>query len=175
VKRWIVWLPLGALAGLGALFALFSLRNDPHYEPTALVGKPLPVIALATLNGDGTPVSLKATIQGPTFVNLWASWCVPCIQETPTLNAMKATGARIIGIASRDAPDDSRAFLAKYGDPFAEVLVDRDGRASVELGVTAYPETYLVDGGGTIVAKHVGPMTAADAEAMMEKIKSPIR
>jgi cytochrome c biogenesis protein CcmG/thiol:disulfide interchange protein DsbE len=168
VKRWVAILPLVVLALLAVLFAGYGLRHDPKVIPDALVGKPLPDLRLPPLAG-GAPTPVKAQLAGPTFVNVFASWCVPCAVEAPALAAMKAQGARIIGVAYKDEPAASQGFLSRYGDPFAAVLVDRDGRAGIELGVSGVPETFLVGADGVILAKHSGPLLAADAEAMLEK------
>ena len=174
MKRWIAFAPLAVLLLLGALFAGYALRHDPKFLPDALVGKPLPPVALAGLDG-GTPVPLTAALQGPTFVNVFASWCAPCAEESPTLNAMEAGGARIVGVAYKDEPVASKAFLARYGNPFAAILADRDGRAGVELGVSGVPETFLVGADGMVLAKHSGPLTMGDAQAMLEKAQTTIR
>jgi cytochrome c biogenesis protein CcmG/thiol:disulfide interchange protein DsbE len=168
VKRWLAILPLAVLVLLGVLFAGYGLRHDPKYIPDALVGKAFPAVALPGLDG-GAPQPARAQIQGPTFVNFFQSTCVPCIVEAPALAAMKAQGARIVGVAWKDPPADSAAFLRRYGDPFATVLVDRDGRAGIELGVSGVPETFLVAADGRIVAKHSGALSPADADAMLEK------
>lgn len=172
MTRWIAWAPLAVLAVLAALFAGYALKHDPRFIPDAMVGKPLPEIALPRLNGGGPPVSLRSTLRGPTFINVFASWCVPCIQEAPVLEEMRGAGARIVGLATSDEPADTRVFLQKYGDPFAEILVDRDARATIELGASGYPETYLVDANGIIVAKYAeGPLTMAIANDMLAKLQ----
>jgi cytochrome c biogenesis protein CcmG/thiol:disulfide interchange protein DsbE len=175
MKRWLVWTPLAALALLAVLFVGYALKHNPHYVPDKLVGKPVPAVALPTLEGGG-PTPLKATLQGPTFVNVFASWCVPCVQEAPVLAEMKSSGARIVGIATRDDPADTRVFLEKYGNPFEAILVDRDGRASIELGASGYPETYLIDDKGVIVAKYAeGPLTMEIANGMLAKLQTQNR
>lgn len=171
MKRWVAVLPLVVLALLAVLFAGYGLRHDPKVNPAALVGKPMPDLSLPPLAG-GPPERVKAQLRGPTFVNVFASWCVPCAVEAPALNAMKGQGARIVGVAYKDEPSASSAFLRRYGDPFAAVLVDRDGRAGIELGVSGVPETFLVGEDGTIIAKHSGPLLPEDAEAMMEKAQA---
>jgi cytochrome c biogenesis protein CcmG/thiol:disulfide interchange protein DsbE len=168
VKRGVALVPLIVLAALGVLFATFGLHHDPHVNPTALIGKPLPARALSPLAG-GPATPLTAEVQGPTIVNAFASWCVPCAEENPALLALKAEGARVIGVAYKDDPANTRAFLARLGDPFAAVLVDRDGRAGVDLGISGVPETFLVGRDGKVVAKHVGPLEPKDAEALLEQ------
>jgi len=173
VTRWLSLLPLVALLALAALFGVYALHHDPHVQPHALVGKPLPAVTLPAL-ADGRPIPLRdTTAQGPVLVNVFASWCAPCELEAPVLTAMKARGVRMVGVAYKDAPDNTKAFLGRVGDPYALSLVDRDGRAGIELGVTGVPETYLVDAAGVIRAKHTGPLTEADArdlEAQLAKL-----
>lgn len=173
MSRWLAALPLAALAALALLFGLFALKHDPHVQPHALVGKPLPEVTLPGLD-DGRPVSLRqATATGaPVLVNVFASWCAPCEIEAPVLMELKARGVKLIGVAYKDAPDNTKAFLGRVGDPYAQRLVDRDGRAGIELGVTGVPETYLVDARGTILAKYAAPLSPADAQALVARIQS---
>jgi cytochrome c biogenesis protein CcmG/thiol:disulfide interchange protein DsbE len=77
----------------------------------------------------------------------------------------------IIGVAYKDAPPNTQAFIARLGDPFTTRLVDRDGRAGLEFGVTGVPETYLVGSDGMILAKHTGPLTPDAAEELLSKAK----
>lgn len=167
MKRLVALLPLIGLAGLAALFLLFSLNRDPNVKPDALVGRPLPAVALPGLDGS-PPAPLPTTVQGPTYVNLFASWCAPCAYEHPLLTGLTRDGARVVGVAYKDDPAKTRGFLQRLGDPFADVRVDQEGRAGIELGVTGVPETYLVGSDGVIIAKHAGPLTPeiiADLEA----------
>ncbi len=169
MKRWLAALPLVALAALGVLFATFGLHHDPHVNPEALVGKPLPADRLPPLQG-GPPVALTSTLKGPTLVNVFFSTCAPCVEEHPALLALKAQGVRIVGVAYKEPVDRTRAYLARMGDPFAVVLADQDGRAAIDLGATGAPETFLVDAGGIVRAKHVGPLLPQDAETLLEQV-----
>ena len=169
MSRWLALLPLVALAALAVLFGVYSLKRDPQVQPDALVGKPVPELTLPRLD-DGRPAPLRAALgDGPALVNIFASWCAPCEIEHPVLVGLKAQGVRIVGVAYKDAPENTKAFLGRLGDPFAERLVDRDGRAGIELGVTGVPETYLVGADGVILAKHTGPLTPESARALMAK------
>ena len=168
MKRAIALLPLGVLAVLAVLFATYGLHHDPHVNPTALIGKPLPTRALSPLDG-GPATPLTAQVQGPTIINAFASWCAPCAEENPALLAMKAEGARVIGVAYKDDPAKTREFLGRLGNPFTTVLIDRDGRAGVDLGISGVPETFLVGRDGKVAAKHVGPLEPKDAEALLEQ------
>ena len=165
MSRWLALLPLVALLALGLLFGLYALNRNPQVQPQAMIGKPAPNVSLPTLS-EGQPANLREMAsEGPMLVNFFASWCAPCEIEHPVLMTLKGR-TRVVGIAYKDAPQNSQAFLARLGDPFAEVLVDRDGRAGVEFGVTGVPETFVVARDGTIVAKHTGPLTTADAERL---------
>lgn len=171
MNRTLALLPLAALVALGLLFGLYSLKRDPQVQPDALVGKPLPDLTLPALD-TGRPLRLHDVAQPePVLVNIFASWCAPCEIEHPVLVELKKQGVRIVGVAYKDAPENTKAFLGRLGDPYAERLVDRDGRAGIDLGVTGVPETYLVGAGGTILAKHTGPLTAEKAQELLAKAR----
>jgi cytochrome c biogenesis protein CcmG/thiol:disulfide interchange protein DsbE len=157
VRRWLAALPLLGLVLLAVLFVGFSLKRNPRVQPAALVGKPVPALALPSLE-TGQVQTIHDAAQGPVLVNFYASWCAPCEIEAPALMRLKARGVTIIGVAYKDAPENSRAFLLRLGDPFAVRLLDRDGRAGLEFGVTGVPESFLVDAGGTITAKFTGEL-----------------
>ena len=169
MKRLVALAPVAVLVALGLLFALFGLRNDPRFLPRALVGKPVPEVTLPTL-ADGLPDTLAAPGKGPYLVNVFASWCAPCEIEAPLLVALEARGVPIVGVAYKDAPEKTRAFLARTGDPYVRVLVDQEGRAGIELGVSGVPETYLVDGSGRILDKISAPLTEADAARLAARV-----
>jgi cytochrome c biogenesis protein CcmG/thiol:disulfide interchange protein DsbE len=170
VKRLFAFLPLAALVLLAIVFAGWSLKRDPHVQPHALVGKPAPAVAMATLDGGG-PVTTREGANGPFLINFFASWCGPCALEHPTLMALKAQGVRVVGVAYRDKPEASNAFIARLGDPFALKLSDPEGRAGIEYGITGVPETYLVGSDGVIIDKVSAPMTVEDAQKLLRKAR----
>lgn len=164
--RWLALTPVVVLAVLALLFGVYGLNHDPHVIPQAMVGKPVPVVTLPRLD-TGAPEPLKAHLKGVTLVNLFASWCAPCVAENNSLMALKASGVRIVGIAYKDKPGQVRAFLARLGDPFDAVLLDADGAAGVEFGVSGVPETFVVDASGRIIAKHAGELTPDVADKLL--------
>ena len=123
-------------------------------------------------------VHFRTSFQGRTpfkgqlvAINFFASWCAPCEVEAPQLNALAAQGIRIVGISYKDAPSKTQVFLARVGDPYVQRLVDHDGRAGIEFGVTGVPETFLVGRDGVILDKHTGPITQADAEMLAARLR----
>ena len=166
MSRWLAILPMVALLALGGLFYFYALKRDPQVQPQALVGKMVPDLNLPTLV-EGQPVRIRElAAQGPMVLNLFASWCAPCEIEHPILMGLRGQGVRVVGIAYKDAPPNTQAFLTRLGNPYATVLVDRDGRAGVELGVTGVPETYVIGRDGTVLAKHTGPLDQAEADRL---------
>jgi cytochrome c biogenesis protein CcmG/thiol:disulfide interchange protein DsbE len=165
-SRLLIW-PLAIFALLALLFALALRGGDPSKLPSALIGRPAPPTTLPALEGlsDGArPIGGFATTelaQGEvSVVNFWASWCVPCVQEQPLLIALKEqTGVKLYGVNYKDQTATARRFLGRYGNPFTAVGVDTDGRAAIDWGVTGMPETFIVNGKGEVVYKHIGPIS----------------
>ena len=173
MRRHLVFLiPMLIFAGLAGVF-LRALQSDDVGElPSALIGTEIrpfniPVLtahsSLATENAALSDLDLK---QGEiSVVNFWASWCGPCKIEHPQLMALAMReDMQLIGINYKDDLDDARAFLDQLGDPFYRIGVDDGGRVGIDWGLTGVPETFVVDGDGRIVMKHVGPLTRSDVE-----------
>ena len=162
-------LPVVIFVGLAIVFGFALKSGDPSKLPSALIGKPAPSVTFAAMKGlrrDDEPVpgiSPELLRDGRvTVVNFWASWCVPCIEEHPVLKELvKQTGVRLVGVNYKDPSPGGRRFLGRYGNPYAAVGVDT-GRGSIEWGVTAMPETFVVDGSGRIRYKHIGPVYLKD-------------
>jgi cytochrome c biogenesis protein CcmG/thiol:disulfide interchange protein DsbE len=165
-RSWLVALPLLFFIALAGIFLARLYSGDPSKIPSALIGRPAPQTPLPQLEGlarDGAqvpgldPEIFKGKVS---VVNVWASWCVPCHDEAPLLTELaKDTRLQIVGINYKDAPDNARRFLGRYGNPFGIVGVDSNGRASIEWGVYGVPETFVVGRDGTIAYKLVGPVT----------------
>ena len=165
-RRLIVLLPLLLFLALAALFLFRLGAGDPSKLPSALIGRPVPDTPLPPVAGlvrDGAPVPgiANADFKGAvTLVNVWASWCVPCHDEAPLLMKLaEDKRIRIIGINYKDQPENARRFIGRYGNPFAAVGADANGRASIDWGVYGVPETFVIDRDGRIAYKLVGPIT----------------
>ena len=174
-RNLLMLLPLLAFLALAALFLYRLGAGDPSKLPSALIGRQAPMTDLPALEGltrDGqaVPGLTNATLAGNvTLVNVWASWCVPCHDEAPLLEELsKDKRIQIVGINYKDAPDNARRFLNRYGNPFVAAGVDPNGRASIDWGVYGVPETFVIGRDGRIAYKLVGPITADNLETALK-------
>jgi cytochrome c biogenesis protein CcmG/thiol:disulfide interchange protein DsbE len=158
-------LPLLLLVGLVAVFAL-NMDRDPSLVRSVLINKPAPSFALSAVAGTGVEGFDTAALTGEvTVVNVFASWCIPCREEHPLLERLKAeTGVRIFGINQKDAPENAVAFLTELGNPYQRIGGDADNRVSIDWGVYGVPETFVVNAAGIITFKHVGPISPESLE-----------
>ena len=175
-RRLIVLVPLILFAGLTALFLVRLNAGDPSLIPSALIGHRVPQTSLPPIAGlkrDGATVPGldPASFQGAvSVVNVWASWCVPCHDEAPLLTELaKDKRFQLVGINYKDAADNARRFLGRYGNPFGRVGVDANGRASIEWGVYGVPETFIIGRDARIAYKLIGPITASNFEPVLKR------
>jgi cytochrome c biogenesis protein CcmG/thiol:disulfide interchange protein DsbE len=159
-RRTLFLLP--ALVFIALAWAFWrGIGRDPSLVPSALIDKPAPAFALPPLVA-GKPGLASADLKGkPALVNVFASWCVPCRAEHPLLMRLVAAGATLYGIDYKDKAEDARQWLGELGDPYARLGADSTGRVAIDWGVYGVPETFVVDGAGTIRYKQVGPLDDA--------------
>ena len=159
MRRLMYILPLRLFLGVG-IALLLGFNRDPREIPSALIDKPVPEFALPPLPGHKQGLS-TADLKGEVrLVNVFASWCVPCRAEHPIVTRLaESEKIPVHAINHKDKPEDAKAWLARYGDPYASIGVDSDGRASIEWGVYGVPESFLIDRQGRIRYKHVGPLS----------------
>jgi cytochrome c biogenesis protein CcmG/thiol:disulfide interchange protein DsbE len=147
------------LAGFATAALMATLRGerDVSQLPSTMIGKAVPDVVLPRLDAEAGDVGPAQFAGAPLLVNVFASWCAPCQAEAPAL-AILEEDIRILGIAYKDKPADTRTFLQQYGNPFVAIGVDRDGAGGMALGVYGVPETFLLDADGTILLRHAGPI-----------------
>lgn len=164
MRRLLYLLPVVVFIGVAGYLAI-GLTHDPHVLPSAMIDQPAPDFSLPGL-GDHPGVAKSDLVgNGPTLVNFFASWCVPCRVEHPMLMRLAEEGkVRLEGIAYKDKTEDTTRFLNQLGDPFKRLGVDADGRVAINFGVYGVPETYVVDRQGKIRYRQVGPLTPEDYE-----------
>lgn len=161
-------LPLLVFIALAALLAVgigLSRNPDRTALPSTLIGKPAPGFALPLLDPDASPstpariVHSRELVGKPWVLNVWGSWCVNCREEHPVVSALAASGATVVGYNYHDDPADARRWLAQFGNPYALIVADEEGRTALDWGIYGAPETYVVDAHGIVRFKHVGELT----------------
>lgn len=172
-------LPLIIVAILIVFFFIRLRSGDPSTLPSALIGKPVPEFVLPpvpNLVGDSGPVpglSSAALKTGKvTILNVWASWCAPCMEEQPLLIELSQKGFPLYSINYKDKPEAARRFLATQGNPFRAVGADESGFTAIDFGVYGVPETFVIDGRGKIAFRYPGPLTS---EIIADKIMPVVK
>jgi cytochrome c biogenesis protein CcmG/thiol:disulfide interchange protein DsbE len=153
----LVFLALGALLYAGVRLA--GVR-DPNEIPSPLIGKSVPAFDLPLLQEPDRRVTQAELLGTPYVLNVWGSWCPSCRIEHPFVEALARSGRiRVIGFNYKDDPEDALRWLGQFGDPYEFSLVDRDGRVEIDFGVTAAPETFVIDAQGIVRFKQTGPLS----------------
>lgn len=154
-------LPIIIFVLLGVLLAVgLKIADKKQDLPSPLIGKPVPEFSLPLLGQEDTIVSSGDLKGEPVLVNFWASWCVTCRVEHPVIEELARMNVlKIIGMNFRDEPEDAAAWLRQFGNPYTMVIQDYTGRTSIDFGVYAAPESFLLDENGVIVFKQLGALT----------------
>ena len=154
-------LPLILFLVLGILLAVgLKIADTKTHIPSPLIGRPVPEFNLPTLYEPGRQVSQEDLLGEPYLVNFFGSWCPTCVFEHPVITDLsKTSNLLIVGLNFRDEPQDAMAWLSQYGDPYDVIIVDYSGEISIEFGVYAAPESFLVAPDGEVVYKHIGALT----------------
>ena len=159
------------LAGFAAaaLFATLSGSRNPAQLPSVLISKLAPATPVPLLDNAAATLDLAAFAEQPLLVNFFASWCAPCRAEAPAL-ALLAETLPVIGVAYKDKPTDTQAFLTQYGNPFSAIGVDRDGRLGFAWGVYGVPESYVIGSDGAVLLL-AALLRALDLDARWEVLQ----
>lgn len=156
---WRFLLPVLVFAVLVGFLAA-GLQKDPSYVPSPLVGKPAPDFSLPRLDDPARTLSRQDLLGQVSLVNVWGTWCVGCRQEHDTLMEIaRSGGVPIYGLNWKDDVDLAQNWLVRLGNPYVAVGVDADGRVAIDWGVYGAPETFLIGPDGTILYKHIAPIT----------------
>jgi cytochrome c biogenesis protein CcmG/thiol:disulfide interchange protein DsbE len=153
------WLVIAGFVVLVGLLAV-GLRLDPREVPSPLIGKPAPAFELPLLQQPDKSFSEKDMLGTVWVMNVWASWCPPCLVEHPVVSELARSGiAPVVGLNYKDVREDALPWLKRNGDPFKVIAYDAAGRIAIDYGVYGVPETYVIDRKGIIRYKRVGPLT----------------
>lgn len=148
------------LLGLMVYGVMKSGAPDRDALPSALIGKPAPAFELPVLHDPQIRVSSAQLRGAPYVLNVWGSWCAACREEHPILTRFAETKrVRVIGYNWKDEPADALRWLEQLGNPFVLVLSDLEGRTAIDWGITAAPETFLVDASGVVRWKYSGALS----------------
>lgn len=160
-------LPPLIFAGLAALFLFGMNREGADVLPSTREGGPAPALTVEAFPGE-TGWTIEDLADGEVkLVNFWASWCGPCRAEHPSLMAFAAEGVTVYGVNYKDTPENGRSFLDELGNPYVAVVADESGRTGLDWGLYGVPETFVVDGEGTVVKRFAGPITSAVSDMII--------
>ena len=170
---WRLWVPLFAFALFLGLAAYQLTQPKDDFIESRMIGEALPYFELPPAM-EGTPgVSSGTFADGqPRLLNIWASWCLPCIAEAPHLESLKQQGADIVGVAIRDRPEDVARFLAQHGNPYSRIGRDDLSEVQLAIGSSGVPETFVIDGRGVIRYQHIGDIRASDVPKLLAELEA---
>jgi cytochrome c biogenesis protein CcmG/thiol:disulfide interchange protein DsbE len=171
-SRLYLWVPLALFAFFAGVAGYMLTQEKDQFVESAMIGQPLPEFTLEPAY-PGLPGASKADFTGgkPRLLNIWASWCLPCIAEAPQLEALKAQGVEIVGIAIRDRPDDVANFLGRYGNPYTRIGGDPISEVQLAVGSSGVPETFVIDSKGVIRYQHIGDIREGDVSTLLAELE----
>jgi cytochrome c biogenesis protein CcmG/thiol:disulfide interchange protein DsbE len=141
-------------------FFVIGLNRDPGQIPSPLIGKPAPAFTLPSLGDPAWQVGSADFAGRPWLLNVWATWCVGCRQEHDALlEIARENRVPMVGLNWNDERTLALGWLAQLGNPYVAVAYDPEGRTAIDWGVYGAPETFLIDGSGRVIKKHVGPIS----------------
>jgi cytochrome c biogenesis protein CcmG/thiol:disulfide interchange protein DsbE len=171
MSRGLRLIPIILLLWLVAGFAWRLVKPGDPAVPSQMVERSLPDFRLTpAVSGKAGLNSTDLATGKPRLLNVFASWCVPCIGEAPVLSELERRGVEIDGIAVRDSPAEVTRFLADHGDPYSRIGSDPHSEAQIALGSSGVPETFIVDGHGVIRRQYIGPLTKANIPALVAEL-----
>lgn len=167
-----LWIPLALFAFFAGLAGYMLTQPKDQFVESTLIGQPLPQFALPQAFA-GLPGASKADFADgkPRLLNIWASWCLPCIAEAPQLEALQKQGVEIVGIAIRDRPEDVANFLSRHGNPYARIGSDKISEVQLAMGSSGVPETFVIDGKGIIRHQHIGDIRPDDVPKLIAQLE----
>ena len=164
-RQLLLMAPFGvALLGGGAFWAMLrGMRErtfDPRGVPSPVTGQQVPPFNLPAQSPGRGFASSDLSSGKPVLLNFFASWCMPCVEEHPTLLALSKAGMPIWAIAYKDSEDKAAQFIERRGDPYQRIARDEQGRVAIDFGLSGVPESFLIDGRGVVRWHWGGPLDA---------------
>jgi len=173
--KWYHFGPLALFMVIGG-FLFRGLVLDPSHIPSVLIDKPAPQFKLAQLENNNVMFN-SADMQGQVWMlNLWASWCVACMQEHPLfLDLAQQRVLPIVGLNYKDKSEDAKTWLTQHGNPYSIIAADSLGKVGIDWGVYGVPETFVIDKAGVVRYKHVGPVDKQALETVILPLISKLQ
>lgn len=169
---WRLWLPFLVFFGFLGLAAYQLSQPKDEFIKSTMVGKELPYFTLPPAALDRPGVDSRYFHEGgPKLLNIWASWCLPCIAEASQLEQLEQEGVEIVGVAIRDKPADVMRFLTEHGNPYTRIGRDDLSEVQLGLGSSGVPETFVINGEGIITYQHIGDIRPEHVPMLLEELR----
>lgn len=173
MKRVSLWLPLMVFFVFLGVVAYGLGKPSDTAITSKMIGKPLPQFALPPAHDGQAGLTRDHFANGqPRLLNVFASWCIPCIAEAPILMRLRSMGVEIDAIAIRDKPENVARFLARNGNPYTRIGSDTVGKVQIALGSSGVPETFVIDGKGIIRHQHIGDIREDDIPKILQALEA---
>jgi len=145
---------------LSIFFYLLIIERNPSEIPSNLINKKVPIFEAESLFKNKKFVSSNELKNEITLVNFFATWCKPCRDEHVYIKRFaNKKGLKVIGINYRDNPKKTIKWLKDLGNPYKDILIDKNGKIAIDWGVYGIPETFIINSNGIIKYRHIGPIT----------------
>ncbi len=172
MRKLALWLPLGLFLLFFGVVASGLIKPSDHVINSKMIGKPIPTFSLPPAHAPQPGLGSANFKQGqPRLLNIFASWCLPCIAEAPVLLQLAQQGVPIDAIAIRDRPQDVQRYLTRNGNPYQRIGSDVESAVQMSLGSSGVPETFVVDGRGIIRHQHIGDIRPEDIPEILDALR----
>jgi cytochrome c biogenesis protein CcmG/thiol:disulfide interchange protein DsbE len=169
----VKWVPLVLFILLGAALTYGLAKPNDTNITSKMIGASVPSFTLPPATKTLPGLASADLANGkPHLVNIFASWCVPCIAEAPQLKAIADAGVPVVGIAVRDRPEALARFLERNGNPFRAIGADDASQVQMAFGSSGVPESFVVDGKGRILQQTIGPINPPDVAGVIATVKA---
>ncbi len=159
-KKFLILPSIAFFSVLSIFFYLLIIERNPSEIPSNLIDKKVPIFEAESLFKNEKFISSNEFKNEITLVNFFATWCKPCRDEHVYIKRFaNKKGLKVIGINYRDNPKKTIKWLKDLGNPYKDILIDKNGKIAIDWGVYGIPETFIVNSNGIIKYRHVGPIT----------------
>ncbi len=171
MRRLSIWMIVFSIAAIASLFVYGLLRDKDDFVRSQLIGQKLPEFFAPAIVPNMQGFSNADMASGkPRLLNLFGSWCPPCVAEAPALKALRKQGVEIYGMALRDTPEALGIFLKQHGNPFTRIGADQNNSIQLLMGTTGVPETFVISSNGTILYQHIGEIRDDDVPVLLAQL-----